>query len=275
MSNLCQPGGGASCGACCGLYNFRDHSRAAITRVLGRHTERLRDVPRTPEAFRAAARAIAAEEQPPAFVDVRVCPLLGFLDDGPEGRVGCLGHPLHNGGVDLRDCGVYDARTCQSFECPSFLWLSAAEAEWIRAACPDWYLYGLVVTDVAFVRAIERLVERALGERLDAARLLARPEALRASRRLFALKEAGAEGARGDALFGQFGAPPEGAVSTEPVLRTIDYAALGARAAPEDEVVLCLSCAPRRLEELEAARQQVRDAIAGLVAALSANEHIA
>src|SRR5690242_21172799 len=35
--HLCQPGGGASCGACCGLYNFKDHSDRKSTRLNSSH----------------------------------------------------------------------------------------------------------------------------------------------------------------------------------------------------------------------------------------------
>lgn len=54
--HLCQPGRGASCGACCGLYNFRDHSRAALTQRLVEQTSQFRDVPKEREAWRKADR---------------------------------------------------------------------------------------------------------------------------------------------------------------------------------------------------------------------------
>ena len=56
--HLCQPGRGASCGACCGLYNFRDHSRATLTERLGAQTDTFAPLPREPEAYGAAARAL-------------------------------------------------------------------------------------------------------------------------------------------------------------------------------------------------------------------------
>src|SRR5512138_1236835 len=101
---LCQRAT-ASCGACCGLYNRRDHGRAALRAELARRTRALRDLPRTPEAFRAAAAALARGAPAPLFPSVRVCPLLGWLDPD-ERRVGCLAHPKATGGPDLRDCGA-------------------------------------------------------------------------------------------------------------------------------------------------------------------------
>ncbi|HZI07569.1 MAG TPA: hypothetical protein VEZ71_26365, partial [Archangium sp.] len=56
----------------------------------------------------------------------------------------------------------------------------------------------------------------------------------------------------------------------EPLSRTLDYAALGARAAPEDEVVLCLGYVPTHLEELTRARELVRAYVKAVAGALGA-----
>jgi hypothetical protein len=252
--HLCQPGRGASCGACCGLYNFRDHSRATLTERLAAQTDTFRPLPQEPGAWRSAARELLeARQATPLFPAVRVCPLLGFLD-AERTRVGCLGHPKVTGGADLRDCGVYRADICETFTCPSFTWLSDAQARLVQAACADWYLYGLVITDVEFVRGCLRLLEWELAGPVDLEALLARPAALEAVRQLFALKETAPGRGSHAAVFGRFTPDTEG----EPVSRNLDYAALGARAAPEDEVVLCLGYAPRALEELTTARERVR-----------------
>lgn len=252
--NLCQPGRGASCGACCGLYNFRDHSRAALTERLAEQTARLRTVARELEAWRAEGRNIlASRQEAPLFPAVRVCPLLGFLD-AEQRQVGCLGHPKVTGGVDLRDCGAYRASICETFTCPSYGWLEDAQARLVQAACPDWYLYGLVITDVEFVRGCLRLIERELGGPARVETLMARPAALEAVRRLFALKETAAGRSPYAPIFGRFTPDTEG----EPVSRTINYARLGMRAAPEDDVVLCLGYDPGDSATLTAARERVR-----------------
>lgn len=263
--HLCQPGGGASCGACCGLYNFRDHSREALSRALHRRTDLIRGLPKSEEAYRNAARSLRRWDKDPMFPPVRLCPLLGFVDEDRE-RVGCLAHPLVTGGVDLRDCGAYDARTCQSFECPSFLWLDAPKARLVRAALPDWYRYGLVITDVEFVRGCVKLLEAELGERADLDAIAEEPEALAAARALLSLKETAPDRPKDAAIFGRFASDDLG----EPAPRVIDYDALGASAAPEDDVVLCLGYDPRTLEELEAARLLVREKVRALAAAASA-----
>jgi hypothetical protein len=264
--HLCQPGRGASCGACCGLYNFRDHSREALTRRLQTQTARVARAPRTPEGFGEAARELTETRGAPAlFPIVRVCPLLGFLD--AEGKqVGCLGHPKVTGGVDLRDCGVYRADICETFTCPSFTWLTDAQARLVQAACADWYLYGLVITDVEFVRGCLRLLEWERAGPVPPETLAAHPEALAAVSALFALKETAPGRGTHAAVFGRFTPDTEG----EPLSRTLDYAALGARAAPEDEVVLCLGYAPTSAEQLTEARQLVRSHVLAVARALPA-----
>ncbi|MET0402057.1 MAG: hypothetical protein ABW123_06610 [Cystobacter sp.] len=263
--HLCQPGRGASCGACCGLYNFRDHSRASLTARLAEQTEAFGALPPRHGAWREQALALlAARRDAPLFPAVRVCPLLGFVD-AERTRVGCLGHPKVTGGVDLRDCGVYHAELCETFTCPSFTWLTDAQARLVQAACADWYLYGLVITDVEFVRGCLQLLERELAAPVDPERLAAHPETLAAMSRLFALKETAPERGTHAAVFGRFTPDTEG----EPFSRTLDYAALGARTAPEDEVVLCLGYAPTERDALTRARELVRAHVQDVVRCLS------
>ena len=252
--HLCQPGGGASCGACCGLYNFRDHSRAALTQRLAEQTAHLREVPKQLEAYRAAARTLAqSRREAPLFPAVRVCPLLGFID-AEQRQVGCLGHPKVTGGADLRDCGVYRAAVCETFTCPSFGWLDDAQARLVQAACPDWYLYGLVITDVEFVRGCLRLIEREIGGPARPETLSSRPATLEAVRHLFALKETATGRNPLASVFGRFTPDTEG----EPVSRTINYGRLGLRSAPEDDVVMCLGYSSEDAATLVAAREKVR-----------------
>jgi hypothetical protein len=226
----------------------------AVTEQLAIQTERLRRVPWEAAAWQKAARElIAARRAEPMFPSVRVCPLLGFLDRDRK-QVGCLGHPLATGGVDLRDCGVYRASVCETFTCPSFGWLSDAQARLVQAACADWYLYGLVITDVEFVRGCLRLIEWELGGPAKPEVLVERPEVLATVRKLFALKETAPHRGATATVFGRFGRDTDG----EPVPRTVDYMRLGVRAAPEDDVVLCLGYTPQEATTLMAARELVR-----------------
>ncbi|WP_242334114.1 MULTISPECIES: hypothetical protein [unclassified Anaeromyxobacter] len=249
MRRLCQTER-SSCGACCGLYNGRDLSREGLRAELSRRSRALARVPRTPAAFRAAAAAIAADSPAPLFPSVRICPLLGFLD-AAETRVGCLAHPLATGGADLRDCGAYDVTTCDAFLCPSHAWLAEEEAALLdRALADDFHLYGLVVTDVPFLRAALAGVSARTGARVELRHLEHAPFRS-ALRRLFALKEELAPGSEG--LFGAFRPGRDG----EPVPRRIDYEALGAAPSPYDEILTCVGADPRSGNDLELFEREV------------------
>ncbi|HET8539801.1 MAG TPA: hypothetical protein VFL83_08005 [Anaeromyxobacter sp.] len=258
--DLCQRAT-ASCGACCGLYNRRHHGRAAIRAELARRTRAIREVPRTREAYRAAAAALGAGAPEPLFPSVRVCALLGFLD-GAGTRVGCLAHPRATGGPDLRDCGAYDARTCETFFCPSFAFLSEEEAALAEAASGDFHLYGLVVTDVPFLRACLAAVAGGAGARVERRHLDA-PPFRSALRRLLALKEELAPGSEG--LFGAF-APGEGG----DVPRRIDYAAIGRSISAHDAILTCAGADPRSGNDLDRLEAEVRRRLDGCVAAFPA-----
>jgi hypothetical protein len=258
VTPLCQRDA-ASCGACCGLYNRADLRRPAIRAQLARRTRALAAAPRTPEAFAAVARALAAEAPAPLFPSVRVCPLLGFLDEAGT-RVGCLAHPLATGGPDLRDCGVYDVRTCDGFFCPSHAWLSEEEAELAAEACGDWYLYGLVVTDVPFLRACLEALARGAGGRVER-RHLADVAFRAALRRLLALKEELAPGSEG--LYGAFRPAPDGGEAP----RAIDYAALGREGSRYDALLTCAGADPRSGNDLDRLEGEVRRRVDAAVAA--------
>jgi hypothetical protein len=250
VTPLCQRGE-ASCGACCGLYNREDFSREAVGVRLRRRTEVLRGTPRTPEAFAAAGKRLAAEESPAMFPTVRVCPLLGYLDEA-ETRIGCLAHPLSTGGPDLRDCGVYDAKICDGFFCPSHAWLTEDEAALAVALCAgDPWLYGLVVTDVPFLRAALGAVADRVGARVMQ-RHLAEPAFHAALKALLALKEELEPGSAG--LFGAFEPGADG----EPIPRRIDYEAIGRELSPYDAILLCVGADPASGNDLDRLEGEVR-----------------
>ena len=225
-------------------------------------TDALARVPRTPEAFRSAAARIVASEPAAVFPSVRVCPLLGWID-AERTRVGCLAHPAVTGGPDLRDQGVYDATTCETFLCPSHSWLTEEEAEMVDATCADAWLYGLVVTDVPFVRAVLDAVGALSGARLER-RHLERAAVREGLWRLFALKEELEPGSEG--LFGAFRAGADG----EPAPRRIDYPSMGREGSPWDAILLCVGADPRSGNDLDRLEGEVRERLEALARALAA-----
>ncbi len=259
---LCQRGA-ASCGACCGLYNRADHSRQAAAALLGRRAAAFAGVARTADAYRSAAERLAANEDEPLFPSVRICRLLAWLDDA-QTRLGCLGHPEATGGADLRDCGAYGAQTCSFFLCPSHAFLTEEEADLIAATCADAYLYGLVVTDVPFVRAALEAVAMLTGTRVDG-RHLERPTFRQALRALFASKEELQPGS--DGLYGAF--RPGAGGEDEP--RSIDYAGLDRDRSPYDQILLCAGADPRSGNDLDALEAEVRRRLDACAAAFEAS----
>ncbi len=263
---LCQRAR-VSCGACCGLYNLVHHGREPVAELLDRRTAHFAGMPRTLTAFRAAAASLDRGKEEAIFPMVKVCPLLGWLDAG-RSRPGCLAHPAATGGVDLRDCGAYDARLCESFLCPSHSWLSEEEAALAERSCAgDPWLYGLVVTDVPFLRACLEGVAELSGTRAGLAHL-ERPAFAQAFSRLLALKEELAPGSEG--LFGAFRAGPDG----EPLPRLIDYGTLGregARGSPSDTLLLCMGADPRSGNDLDLLQGEVEARLAACADALASH----
>jgi hypothetical protein len=249
MIRLCQRPQ-ASCGACCGLFNSRDHGRAEVRAELWRRTRALARVPRTLADFKAAAERIAAGGPEPLFPTVRICPLLGFLDEAGT-RIGCLAHPLATGGPDLRDAGVYDVTTCEAFLCPSHAWLSEEEAQLAELGSGDFHLYGLVVTDVEFLRAALGALAARTGQRVER-RHLDHPPFRAALTRLFALKEELEPGSEG--LFGAFRPGRDG----EPVPRRIDYERLERGVSAHDQILRSVGADPRSGNDLDRLEEEVR-----------------
>ena len=98
------------------------------------------------------------------------CEFLGFVDRERR-RVGCLLHPSVRRGKDGRDRSFYGAELCANHFCPSFAHLTMIEQAAVIAALDDWYLYGLVITDIDFIKEFFKDVQNRLGESLGLERL--------------------------------------------------------------------------------------------------------
>jgi hypothetical protein len=187
---LCQVNADVSCGACCGLYNVADASRAYLAPMLAHRTRAFAAVPRTVAALDGFARDIrAGERQDRPFPEFHHCPFIGLIGRR-HSRVGCLLHPLADGnrGVDYRGLSDYGGLACRTYFCPATRVLPARYKRILRIALDDWHLYGLVVTEAELVTALLEWLEQRLGRRVDAPLFAGRPDARRRLGELLALK---------------------------------------------------------------------------------------
>jgi len=163
--HLCQPDNRKSCGACCGLYNFENHLRTTLLSLLERRTELFFLSGEQPDVDRYRNKIKAFPAPPKLFETIYNCEFLGFVDREYR-KVGCLLHPLLHHGVDLRTCSFYGAELCRDHFCISFTCLTPVEQRAVISSLDDWYLYGLVITDVDFVKALFSHVQNRLGDSL-------------------------------------------------------------------------------------------------------------
>ena len=83
--------------------------------------------------------------------------------------------PLGNNGTDWRGLSYHGAMACKGFFCRSYRELSRAEKMFVLGAIKDWYLYGLVISDVDYVKRLLRFVEKRLDGRSVHPRFLTDP----------------------------------------------------------------------------------------------------
>lgn len=166
--HLCQPDHTKSCGACCGIYNFCENSKEHVLARLRRNTEAVRRGPLGPrDRIRSHSQNYRQEDNGAGkrFQTVFNCEFPGFLNTA-ESRVGCLLHPARHEGDDLRHLSFYGQTLCAGHFCLSYYYLTEAEQRLVVDVIDDWYLYGLVVTDIDFVKGIYETISNRLGEGL-------------------------------------------------------------------------------------------------------------
>ena len=184
--HLCQPDNTKSCRACCGLYNFEDHGRTTLLSLLERRTDLFFSPGEKPDVSRYHRKIKTFPPAPKLYETIYNCEFLGFVDRGCR-RVGCLLHPVLHQGVDLRTCSFYGPELCSDYFCISFTCLTPVEQRAVICSLDDWYLYGLVITDVDFVKAFFTHVQNRIGDSLRDDRLHTLP-AQTALRDFFELK---------------------------------------------------------------------------------------
>lgn len=232
--HLCQPDACKSCGACCGLYNYAENSRKSLVERLRKRTEIFRrtvkgraDLP----VFSETVRGI--EDNTRIYEVIYCCEYLGFIE--AEKKVGCLLHPLQNGGTDLRDVSFYGRELCDSHFCPSYHYISPAEKKALINVLDDWYLFGLCVTDIDLVKEYFRLISEEVGEMPHPDSFL-RPALKDSASRFFELKVSWPFRSRAANRFGKYYF--EG---TQYMIHFIDYEKLGCGRSRYNAVFLSLA----------------------------------
>ncbi len=256
---LCQVSDTVSCGACCGLYNVMDATRETLTRNLARRTEDFRAVERKPEAIMAFAREVAEMENPeiPYPKEFHHCAFVGFMGDENSG-IGCLLHPLAGGnnGVDFRGLSYYGGFACRTYFCGTCRSLDAGYKRIVRAAAPDWHIYGLVMTETAMLDNFFKAVAERHGSGLPEAGILDNPRALAAVGEFLELKRSWPFRPEGFKRFGNYFFE-EGHYRTVPV----DFAALGRTGSVYAPILEALASVFKTPEELSEGEKIISDLV--------------
>jgi hypothetical protein len=236
-----------------------------LENLLAERTERFRKIPREEDAITEfQVQQERRDPRPRPYPDFYHCPFLGFI--GRSGsRVGCLLHPLAEGnaGIDYRGLSFYGGMACRIYFCPTYRGLSGASKQAVKAACRDWYTYGLVITEERLLAAFFGEVESRLRRPLTAADIQARPAAGRAVLEFLELKlnwpyrYAGWRGP-GNYFFNDGLYPkPE-----------IDYARLGVSSSHHDAILHELSSAFNQSSELAQAEALIEDLLKRILVTL-------
>ncbi|MEN6464158.1 MAG: hypothetical protein ABFD62_03165 [Syntrophaceae bacterium] len=232
--HLCQPDDRKSCGACCGLYNYADSSKKSLLERLRKRTGLFRKTVKGRADLPAFSEMVRnAEDNAKLYEVIYCCEFLGFIEG--ERKVGCLLHPMQNGGADLRDVSFYGRELCDGHFCPSYHYISPAEKKALLNIIDDWYLFGLCVTDIDLVKEYFRLISEALGEMPHPDSFL-KPGLKESALRFFELKTSWPFRSRAANRFGKYYF--EG---TQYMIHFIDYEALGCERSRYNAIFLSLA----------------------------------
>jgi hypothetical protein len=257
--HLCQPDASKSCGACCGLYNYADSGREALTERLRNRTRLFREIVRGPEDLpRFSAVANGLEDGRKRYEVIHCCEYVGFLDVH-EKRVGCLLHPMQNAGRDMRDVSFYGRELCDGHFCPSYSYISRAEKLAVLEILDDWYLYGACITDIDLVKEFFRLVSEAAGE-MPAPASFGHPTLREAARRFFDLKLVWPFRSDAANRFGKYSFD-----GTDYSIFVIDYEALGCEKSRYDRIFLSLQSTFKSRKDVQKAEELIRQHLEDVV----------
>jgi len=187
---LCQINQRVSCGACCGLYNVADASAQSLHALLAKRTREFAAVRRTDDGIYQFQRSIErSENQKRPYPDFHHCAFIGLIGSN-HSRVGCLLHPEADGndGVDFRGLSWYGGLACRSYFCPTYRQLPARIKIAVREAAPDWFLWGLIITEVGMLACLFNEIEHRLKRQVRAGDFLTHTNWRLALLRFFELK---------------------------------------------------------------------------------------
>jgi hypothetical protein len=256
-SHLCQPDLLKSCGACCGLYNYRANGRGVLVERLRRRSEIFMTNSSDVDRY---VHEVASLEGAKLSETIYNCEFLGFIDER-EQRVGCLLHPQRNNGVDLRGISFYGDELCRHHLCPSHEKLTTSEKEVVVLVVDDWYLYGLCITDIDLIKSYLCHIQNAVGEEFNPEKLTKKPELLRVMEQFFSWKEAWPYRRMNSLRFGKYYF-----LEGEHYIARIDYGKIGIDPSPYDTIFLSFASAFKEGEEVLAAEEMVRANIEKAVA---------
>lgn len=114
--------------------------------------------------------AEVSDSNPKLLETIYNCEYLGFIDRKQK-KVGCLLHPSLHQGIDLRGKSFYGDELCAGHLCPSYTHLTEVEQSAVFMALDDWYLYGLVITDIDLVKEFLKHIQNRLGDSVRGDRL--------------------------------------------------------------------------------------------------------
>ena len=250
--HLCQPDTRKSCGACCGIYNYKANDREALIKRLRRRTALFRQTVKAPEDLRELSRQLAAtEDQSRIYEVIYCCEYLGFLDES-EQKIGCLLHPCQNQGDDLRAISFYGKELCDGHFCPSYHYISRDEKLAMIKIIDDWYLFGLCITDIDLVKEYFRLVSEGVYEMPNPDCFSEEPFKTIALN-FFRLKIQWPFRSPDDNRFGKYAFD-----GREYMIPYIDYAAIGCEKSRFDKIFLSLSSEFKDAAALEQAEKLIQ-----------------
>jgi len=266
--HLCQPDACKSCGACCGLYNYADSSKESLVRRLQNRTARFLCADKSPEGLQQFSRMIrAAEDETKRYEVIYCCEYIGFLDDA-ERQVGCLLHPRQNEGQDHRGVSFYGQELCDGHFCPSYYYISQGEKQALLHSLDDWYLYGLVITDIDLVKAYFKWISDAIYE-TPSPDLFQNAEIRDLARRFFNLKLTWPFRSPDIHRFGKYYFD-----GSQYMITFIDYEGLGCERSRFDKIFLSLSSTFQHKNEVLQAEELIQSHIDAFVAAYPAAKRI-